>query len=127
MDEQIRSSNQTVVMAEEMDTSASEILKAESEKFSIPRCHPLFSVFVVFDLRCFYRHSQHQHRLFVPPCELIGHHLSEGDIEIRPSRPICAPCGLSNQLVTDRQTDRPTDRPMDTASHRCVLAHLKRQ
>ena len=44
----------------------------------------------------------------------------------RPSRPIGATCGSSNECVTDRQTDRPTDRPTDTASYRGALSHLKR-
>merc|ERR1712074_134300 len=46
-------------------------------------------------------------------------------LETRPSRPIRATCGSSNECVTDRPTDRPTNRPTDTASYGGALSHLK--
>ena len=46
---------------------------------------------------------------------------SETHRKTRPSRPIGATCGSSNECVTDR----PTDRQTDTASYRGALSHLK--
>ena len=47
----------------------------------------------------------------------------------RPSRPICAPSGSSNQCVPDRQTSRPTDLQTDGPSLllMCVGAYKDRE
>ena len=43
------------------------------------------------------------------------------NMETRPSRPMIATCGSSNEC----DTDQPNNQPTDTASYRGALLHLK--